>query len=360
MQKKLLLALLLITSYGYSQSPDQLRSFNERLTALETKAKEEKIYNSSGRAEVVRGYNLFLVGEFLYWQPEENGLSYAIKTNDPLFTLPNDKLKFKNLDFDYDIGFRVGAGYNIPHDKWDLYFNWTHYNTHAEGHSRAHGTNGLFPTWSGLNPDGAPFFVTHAKARLRLNLNMIDAELGREYYVGKWVTLRPSMAIRTGFIDQHYHIIYSPITLPGAVTGTDDIRLKNQYWGVGPKAGIDSQWTLGAGFSIYGAAAFSLLFGEFEIRRNEVFENLPLPTLKAHHDFHLVRAIADLAIGIGWDFMLAHDQYHFGIRAGYEQHLYFGQNLLDRVVFNEFNSNIVSNLGDLSLQGWTGSLRVDF
>ena len=79
-----------------------------------------------------------------------------------------------------------------------------------------------------------------------------------------------------------------------------------------------------------------------------------------HHDFHQVRAITDLELGLEWDLLLAHDQYHFGVRAGYEQHLYFGQNQLDRVVYNAFNSNIVFNLGDLSLQGWIAALRVDF
>ena len=56
--------------------------FDERLTALETKAKKEKIYNSSARAEVVKGYNLFLTGDFLYFQAEENGLDFGIKTNE--------------------------------------------------------------------------------------------------------------------------------------------------------------------------------------------------------------------------------------------------------------------------------------
>jgi hypothetical protein len=355
------LPLLLWASQGFAQDQAQLEAFDKRLSALETKVKEEKIYNSPARAEVVRGYNLFFYGDFLYLEPEENGLDFAIKTNDPTFASENDKLCYKNLDFDYKVGFRVGCGFNIPHDSWDLNLCFTHFDNEIKGHSHAKNGDGLFPIWSGITPvPGVTTFVLDARAHLRLNLNVIDVELGREYDVGKWLTMRPSMGIRTGFINQHYHILYSPLIIVLQPPGTDNIKLKNEYWGVGPKAGIATQWNLGRGFSIYGSADISLLFGEFEIRRNEVFENLLLPTLKVHHAFHQVRAITDLAVGIGWDLMLAHDQYHLGIRAGYEQHLYFGQNQLDRVVYNAFSSNIVSNLGDLSLQGWAGSLRVDF
>lgn len=357
--------LLLFCIAGMQASADTqqaLYDFNDRLTAIETQIKEEKIYNSPARPEIVRGYNLFLTGDFLYLEAEENGLDFAIKTNDPTFTLPVDYLRYKNLDFDYDIGWRAGFGFNVPHDSWDLYANWTHYNTEVSGHSHAESGEGIFPIWSGLDPflQQSTFFVTDAHAKLRLNLNMIDAELGREYDVGKHLTLRPSMAIRTGFIEQHYHVRYSPIMLPPNLVGNDNIKFKNEYWGVGPKAQLDTHWTLGGGLGFYGSAAISLLFGEFTLRKNEVFEGLPFPNLKVHHDFHQVRAITDLRVGIEWDFLLSHDQYHFGLRAGYEQHLYFGQNQLDRTVYNDFNSNLVSNLGDLSLQGWSASLRVDF
>jgi len=358
----LFLAFFAVAPQGHAQDPDQLRNFDERLTALENKVKEEKIYNSSSRAEVVKGYNLFLTGEFLYLQAEENGLEYAVKTNDPTFAGQNEKLDYKNIDFDYHIGFRAGIGYNIPHDSWDLSGYWTHYNTDAKGHSHPHEGDALFPTWSRFNPGPLDTtFALNAKAKLRLNVNIIDVELGREYTVGKHLNFRPSMGIRTGFFDQHYHVQYFPLILPQGISiAEDNIKLKNDYWGVGPKAGIDTQWVLGGGFSIYGSAAISLIFGEFEIRRNEVFTNFPPANNKVHHDFHQVRAITDLALGIGWDLMLAHDQYHFSVRGGYEQHLYFGQNQLDRVYYNAAMSNLVSNLGDLSLQGWSATLRVDF
>lgn len=351
----------LLTISLFAEPSQQLRFFDERLTALEDQVNHVKIYNSSGRAEVADGLNLFLVGEYLYLQPQENGLSFGIKTTNAVDEPDNVHIAYKNLNFKYSGGYRGAIGYNIPHDSWDFYLSWMHYNTHAEGSASVHGDGRILPTWTGLTFDQLPVdvYATHADARLRLNLNIFDADLGREYYVGKWVTLRPSLGVRTAFIHQHYRILYDPL-IADLVSLSDLIRLKNEFWGVGPKASIGTQWSLIGGFHLYGSAAFSLLYGHFKTRHREYFSTDDPAPLSAHQNQTLVRAIADLAAGIGWDIMLVHDQYHLSLRAGYEQHLYFGQNQFDQVLYSLFHTTVISNLGDLSLAGWTLSLRVDF
>jgi hypothetical protein len=41
--------------------------------------------------------------------------------------------------------------------------------------------------------------------------------------------------------------------------------MKNNFWGVGLRGGLDTQWGLGKGFSIYGKLALSVLWGKFSI-----------------------------------------------------------------------------------------------
>lgn len=359
---RLYLPLILATSPLLADRSDLLYVLDERLTTLEEKVERAPIYSSSGRAETAHALNLFLVAEYLYLQPQESGLAFGIKTNDPTFSSPQEHFNYKNLDFDYNSGYRGVIGYNIPHDAWDLYFYWMHYNTDVHGHARAEPGGGILPLWSALQPVGVnpPFFALNALARLRLNLNIGDIELGREYYIGKSVTLRPSLAVRAGFINQHYHVVYKDL-LFNSLLITDDIWLKNDFWGVGPKAGIDSQWNLFGGFHVYGSAAFSLLYGTFTIARHETYPEIPgQPDVISRDSFQLVRAIFDFNAGLGWDIMLMRDQYHLALRGGYEQHLYFGQNQLEQMIYNNLNANFLSNLGDLSLAGWTLSLRLDF
>lgn len=359
---RLCLSLFLATSTVLADRSDLLQTFDERLTTLEAQVQQAPTYSSSGRAETVHGLNLFLIAEYLYLQPQETGLAFGIQSNDPTFSSAQEHLKYKNLNFDYDSGYRGVIGYNIPHDAWDLYLYWMHYNTSVHGHAQVEEGQGIFPLWSSLQPPGTnpPFFALSAQARWRLNLNICDIELGREYYIGKSVTLRPSLAVRTGFIDQHYHVVYNPLTF-GSSTIDDDIWLKNDFWGVGPKAAFDSQWNLCKGFHLYGSAAFSLLYGTFTIHRNETYPGTPTqPNVVSRDSFQLVRAIFDFNAGIGWDIMFLCDEYHLALRGGYEQHLYFGQNQLEQMIYNNLNARFLSNLGDLSLAGWTLSLRLDF
>lgn len=335
----------------------QMHQFEQRLAALEQKAKERPIYNASARPEIAEGYNVYLTAAALYWKAQENGLEYAVKTNDPFHLNPTDKQRIKNPHFEYDIGFRVGLGYNIPHDTWDLFLTWTRFNTDADAHIRTSGDDGLFPIWTSLLDTNA-FPMMHAKARWKLNFNLIDGEVGREYFVGRWLSLRPSIGLRTIWIKQHYTVHYDDFFSP--LIEDDRVQLVNDYSGIGPKASIDSVWDLRWGLSVYGSGTLSLLYGDFEVRRHENLETLIPQANRFHDDYHLVRAMADLQIGLGWDILFLHDKFHFGLRLGWEQVLFFGQNQLDRLVNSDFAGSIVSNLGDLSFQGGTLSARIDF
>lgn len=339
------------------ENANQMIQFEQRLSALEEKAHDSKIYNSSARPHVADSYHVYITGSGLFWKPSENGLEYVVKTNDPFLTGSNDKQTLKSLHFDYDIGFRVGLGFNLPHDAWDLFLNWTRFYTDASGHTHANSDDGLLPIWSSLL-DGSQDPFQHAHSHWRLRMDMIDGEIGREYYIGKWVSLRPSLGVRTVWIKQHDNIRYDHFF--NTALEEDRIRLVNDFSGIGPKAAIDSTWDLCWGFSLYGAGSLSLLYGEFEIRSHEHLTATVSKKNSFHDDFHLIRALADLQVGIGWDILFFHDRFHFGIRACWEQMLFFGQNQLYRLVNSDFKGSYVSNLGDLSFQGGTLSVRLDF
>jgi len=65
----------------------------------------------------------------LIWQAHETGL--------PVATILGSLTNFgdattKNIHFDYDLGFRVGAGYNMAHDEWDLNLTWLRFYTDGQ------------------------------------------------------------------------------------------------------------------------------------------------------------------------------------------------------------------------------------
>ena len=337
----------------------QMRNLENRVNALEQKKGANGMINPNGRPEVRDGADLFITADVLLWQAHEGGLGYYIKSHEKQFNAdaPLHHTNIKNPHFHHDWGFRIGAGYNMPHDGWDLYAAWTHIHLHAHDDTSVNdGTQG-FATYT---PDTASiyFVFKEADAHLKLHLNIIDLELGREFFTSKWLTLRPHFGLRTGWIQQHYNIDYNSCFTP--VDGKTDIDMKNNFWGLGPRLGLDTQWGLGSGFSLYGNASLSLLYGFFTTafhQLNRAANGIGTPFASTHNSFRQSAATTDLQLGLRWDHMFDNDRFHFGLQAGWEHHMFFSQNQFSKFVSL---NNVVINQGDLTTEGWTLSARFDF
>ncbi len=365
----LLAASLMSTSIAQADvSEAQMRNLENRVNALEQKKSASGMINPSGRPQVRDGLDLFVTADWLIWQAHENGLSYVIKDKSaPSNSLSNSSTK--DLSYDWDFGFRVGLGYNLPHDGWDLAATWTWFHDHAHGRTDVGYTRNLLPTWAvnqtGLDPNTGAL-KSHAHWKLRLN--MIDLDLGREFFVSKWMTLRPFVGLRTGWIHQKLDVDYKHLTEDGVLSATADkyeTDMKNNYWGLGLHGGLNSQWGLGAGFSFYGNAAVSLLYGFFDLHHDEeiiLLSGSHVDVVNNSQSMRVDRAISELALGLRWDTMFADDRCHFWLQAGWEHLMFFGQNQFQKFLGMNASSlgAFVANQGDLTIQGWTISARLDF
>jgi Legionella pneumophila major outer membrane protein precursor len=294
--------------------------------------------------------DLWLNGEMLFWKSNMGSMSYGT-TSDSSTSIDDGRVK--NLHFDWEFGFRLGLGYRLPHDKWDLFVNYTY--VHGKGQGHAGGSDAVvFPVFAtnfGSTPIN-PFFANSAKASWRMNLNMADIELGRTCNVGKWLTIRPFIGVRGLVIDQDYHIGYN-----GGTIGEDNVSMDNDFWGVGIRMGGNTLWGLGKGVSIYGNGSFSLLSGDFDVHEHENRAGTTLMSVK--RDVENVVVTADLALGLQWDYMFSKDRYHLGVKMGWEFDMFFDQNQL----FNFLGTNpggFQCYHDDLSFDGLTLGLRFDF
>jgi hypothetical protein len=298
---------------------------------------------------------LWLDGEVLFWQSSVGSLDYGVESNSTTLIRHGH---VKHPHFDWDWGFRLGAGYKVPYDRWDLFASYTFMRSHAHGHTE--GSHIVFPSWaSGANFSGTgTFYASKAKAHWHLTLNMIDLELGRNCFAGQWLTIRPFMGVRGLFIDQDYNVEYQGGTV--APNDEDHIHLDTDFWGVGIRMGFNSLWGLGKGFGLYGNGSASLLSGHFDVEEKEKLEYADRELLNTERDVDNVIVTADLALGLQWDYLFSKDRYHFGVKFGWELNLFFDQNQL----FNFLSSNNPGAISfrddDLSFQGLTLGLRFDF
>ena len=153
--------------------------------------KTRKWYNPPAGAGEVKGFHLFLDGELLWMKAEEDGLTYTYKTDNPLGLPIENEIRLEEMDFDWDYGFRIGGGFDIPHDHWDIAFYWTNLEIQSKTHKNADEGDGLFPYWSFPSGMAGGDFFSRAKAKWRLFLNIGDPELGKNFYVGKTLSMRP-------------------------------------------------------------------------------------------------------------------------------------------------------------------------
>ncbi len=357
-------SLVALTNISFADANDaQVRNLENRVTALEQRRGANGVINPPGRPQVRNGSDLFVKADVLLWQAHEDGLPLFIRNEGQDADLSDADVK--GFDWDWDWGFRVGVGYNMMHDSWDLFLNWMRIYGNAEKHRHVDEDDDAL--WPCLTDPAATLgatnlgtgWYTKAKGHWKVQLDQVDLEMGREFYVSKWLTLRPHFGLRTDWIRQRTEMHYNRYH---ATSGKDyEIHMHNKFWGLGIAVGLDTQWGLGCGWSIFGNAGFALLYGFHEIdRRDELSNGTEDDFVDIDDSYRASRAVSDLQLGLRWDTMFDHDRYHFRIQAGWEHHVYFAQNQFPRFVNTLAQGDIIGNQGDLTFQGWTLSGRFDF
>jgi len=370
MQKlfSLVASLVAFTSIVNADYDDaQLRNLENRVTVLEQKKGCNGMINPSARPVVDDGADLFISADFLYWRCHENGLGYVIK-NGGAFSGQNPESvgavlnsgKIKNVHPDWRAGFRVGVGYNLDHDGWDLSANWTRYYTHAHNETFAPIGGTLIPAF--INPAIAPPVGTlvEAEAHWKLHLNVIDFELGREFFVSRCMTIRPFGGLKTAWLNQKMRTEYDYLT--AGTVQTIEPKMSSNFWGIGLMGGLDSEWKFSEGWSIYASGDIALLYGYYKIRDREygITSTAQTTRLKVKDDPTIGRAITDLAAGLRWEEMFSCDSFRLRIQAGWEQHMYFSQNQFIKFTDALEQGIFVSNQGDISFEGWVLNAQFDF
>lgn len=333
--------------------------------------------NAAVRPRTCNGDWVFTIAG-LYWNAHQDGMEYAIRTevseeDNPQFLI---NAKFLNPDFDWNGGFKLGVGYNTTCDGWDIGVVWTRYEGCASTHDEAERDDNqlLIPFWSNFSIFNdpiiiEPLFVTDIETKWDLDLNLVDIELGREFWNSKRLAIRPHIGLRYAKIDQKFHIqnkggIFSIEDTP---TVNDEVDLDNEFKGIGIRAGLNTVWNFGCGWAIYGETALSIVYGRFHVDHDEMTREAVVPftkqkILETEDNFRVSRLIADLALGVQWSSLFCDCQYGFTVKLGWENHLFLDQNQMWRVPrIPTGDENVFQQRrGDLDTQGWTLTFVFDF
>ncbi len=302
------LALLLITPTGYMHGGyDNCSSFpcEERTNCLPCEP------DCCGKG--------FLGIDLLYWRAFESGLDVCVPICASDIVTSEEKVisqlhgRGREPNFKWSPGFRLGTGYQFASD-WIVGAFWTHFHSH----SSRHGEHNLH--WN-------------------LDLDVIDLVFGYEYDLGSCFTLTPFAGLRGARIDQKLH---NDDTFSSSSSVFNELfsihENKEKFSGIGPLLGVEGDWGLGCGFSLYASASLSWLYGHFNIKQCTFDEStifINSSRINKHLDANL--AATDATVGIRWETCFCLNT-QLILQVGLEHHRYFD--------YNRFG-----HYGDLSFDG---------
>lgn len=309
--------------------------------------------------------NFFVNAELLVMQPRMEGLEYAIENSShsnaavlPLHDGDFDGFSTKNHKWEWNYGFRAQMGFLLNHDRWMVDFGWTYLKLKADDSDNIRGTGSLVPLWlpptETLNPG------TIVSARWSGDLNALDLRLGKPFHVSRYLVMNPYMGLRTAWIEQKFLARqFGTFTFGQSETVDPEMDAENDFWGIGARTGIDTEWMLNGGWKLLGNLSGSILYGKFDVTQQIALVG---NQIELHHEFYTHVPTLDLALGVAWGQLFGDDKYAFDIALTYEFHEWFNQNRMRR--FLDSSRAIASNMevsnGDLSYSGFALKLQFDF
>lgn len=310
------------------------------------------------------------LADWIYLQPNETGLAYAIHNED--FNLLNDTLMGSGLaaepKFHWHSGLRLGMDYKTPQDEWELLSLWTWYEgTGSDAqHSKTQAPT-ILPTFIHPNVyNSQPVAAClSASADLSIHLNVLDLTLGKKCQMSKSLSIKPLFGLRNLWLNQSYSVEYDTLfdKTEELILSHYNTEIKNNYWGLGILGGVNSEWSIKWGLSLFGNCALSLLYGFFNTNYEESYTT---PTgasrsvISEANSFRAGKPVLDMQLGLKWTSPYYKNRFKIDLQSGWEHHFFFSQNQIMRFTDGQSWGTFVQNQGDLDFQGWSAAIRIYF
>lgn len=321
--------------------------------------------------------HLLFSSELLFFRTCEDGLAFGTQVDSSTVSNSVDiHSKVKNIRPRWSVGYRLGLSYPDPCNDWMADILWTHFNSHShrtfanpavlDGARRsffvpAYGSEAFNIT--------EPTHIDRTFARWKVHIDLLDLELGKRIPLCSCISIRAHAGIRAAWIRQTYNIINSSI-MASIARDLQSVRLRTHYEGIGLRTGLDVDWNIGCGLSLYSKAAIAALCGNFKVKSEDLFflggpiEGLPVED-EQKDDILTCNAVADGAVGIAWEGCFC-ERYFIRFNFGWEGHLFFNHNRFEDFVklstppVSGEMKNPQYEKGDLCLQGFVLGAQIDF
>lgn len=335
------------------------------------KPEEEMIHSQptitpSAAPYISEGSDVFATVDFIWWKTAISGSEYAYTgvTDNGNFVAPlgtsTGSGRVKKPELDFQPGFKIGLGVNFEHDGWDLYANYTYLSGPDEKNSvvASTGTGATTLLYTTTN-DGTSrtFNVVSDSCKWYQDFNVVDLELGRNFFISRFLTMRPHAGFKTGWIFDKGQFNFVPV--PGVLDGSNTLlaasNLRSQHlWGLGIRTGMNTGWHVTKNWSFYADFAVTTLWSDFHIKvADYVTETTSgnTQTRDTRETFQTVMPILEAGLGLAYITWWDQSRYRFQIQAGWEEQVWLDYNHFMR---------LGQSGGSLTVQGLTSRIMLTF
>jgi len=201
----------------------------------------------------------FRIGaDYLYWKVEQENLSAGSFT-----TIDGTSVDAKvlNPDFNYQSGFKVNGGYELPGSEWGLGVEYSY----IEANAGVSATTDANERIVSNNPSSAIAFLTDVDAKWNININQMDIDFARNIGFSEHFKIRPHAGFRTLWWHQTYTTRGTGLSSanPPVVVSLDQ-HFKERLNSYGIEGGLWADWNIGYGVALVGHAGGSVLYSTFK------------------------------------------------------------------------------------------------
>lgn len=255
----------------------------------------------------------FLRGDLLYFKPYESQLDHCGSYHAQEVVNQQSQVDSTTINsskepaFNWDLGFRAAAGIEFTNCCWDLGVYWMHYQTKSH---RGWERNCL--NWT-------------------LNLDVLDILIGRTYSCGD-MNFRPYGGLRGIQIRQHVQANFvNTINSFGELTTIHDNGDHHESLKAGGfLIGIESEYPICYGFSLYANAAIAALYGQFRLKTSTLASSsLGQSTNYNQKHFNNCTNVGDLSVGVRWSTCLT-ENFRLTQQISWEHHCFFDYNQIGK------------------------------
>lgn len=294
--------------------------------------------------------NPCLFGDYLYWKFDSDFIfaRTGINSDSNATTSVPFTGTYKNINFHYRPGYRIGVDFFIPHGGWDLLFQYTFYHTKSTRTVRLNPEDGKQSNAWITSSSHTNLLIPQLS--FDMDLNQFDVELGRNTHFSEFFWLRPFISFKGVYLNHEVLAKYISVTTRNPIElQTNKTKISSYSPAVGLRGGLNGAFYFTKQFSLVGKIA---LTGNYFFHKTSSVGKVSQPSVPTYHnkrreyDEDQMALMSEFQLGVKWETTLKNNKSTLSLKLAFEQQIW-NQNSI------AFDTSSLPTLQAFSLRGMT-------